>query len=114
MHLDNGKEARGRRKSFRRRGEEGEYINGMLKGYQQQNERHHDQSYRSITPPLCYEEQGDEKRRGGNGGIICLINTQGRRACMCSGVLTGSHKQVAASLPRGPAVMMRRGGAAGV
>lgn len=33
---------------------------------------------------------------------------------MCSGVLTGSHKQVAASLPRGPAVMMRRGGAAGV
>lgn len=29
------------------------------------------------------------------------------------GALTGPHKQVAASLPREPAVMMRRGGAAG-
>lgn len=31
---------------------------------------------------------------------------------MCRGLVTGSNKQVATSLPRGPAVMMRRGGAA--
>lgn len=53
-----------------------------------------------------------EMRRGGggDGGIICLISTQGGEERVW--VLTGSHKQVAASLPRGPAVMMRRGGAA--
>lgn len=35
-------------------------------------------------------------------------------ACLKEEVLTGSHKQVATSLPRGLVVMMRRGGATGV
>lgn len=56
--------------------------------------------------------RGKGGRGGGvDGGIICLISTRRRGGVMCAwGLLTGSHKQVAASLPRGPAAAAMMGG----
>lgn len=70
---------------------------------------------KGISNSVHYIMMNPEMRTegGGNGGIICLTSARERGAGLWRKALTGSHKQVAASLSRGPAVIMREGGVAG-